>query len=109
MRATEGLTGGFKEWVCALRRVGCGMGGWVGLRNGWMGVLQKLITVLGRFDTYRGGVYTYAAYEVNGFVSCLLLRLHRYSCHVAFWHGHAGRGVMSRQSDWNLVGDKCLC
>ena len=37
MRATEGLKGGFK-----------GMGGWVGL--------QKLITVLGRFDTYKGRV-----------------------------------------------------
>ncbi len=28
---TEGLKGVFKEWV------GGGMGGWVGLRNGWMG------------------------------------------------------------------------
>ncbi len=25
--------------------------------NGWMGGLQKLITVLGRFVTYNGGVY----------------------------------------------------
>jgi hypothetical protein len=24
--------------------------------TGWMGVLQKLTTVLGRFDTYKGGV-----------------------------------------------------
>ena len=24
------------------------------LSNGWMGGLQKLITVLGRFDNYRG-------------------------------------------------------
>jgi hypothetical protein len=44
---------GFKEWV----------DGWVGfefkrngLRNWWMGGLQKLITVLGRFDTYKGGI-----------------------------------------------------
>jgi hypothetical protein len=29
---------------------------WVGLRNGRMGGLQKLITVLSRFDTYKGGV-----------------------------------------------------
>jgi hypothetical protein len=32
--------------------------GW-GLRNGWdgwMGGFAKLITVLGRFDTYKGGV-----------------------------------------------------
>jgi hypothetical protein len=32
--------GGFKEWVCASHRVD----------------LQKLITVLGRFDTYKGVV-----------------------------------------------------
>jgi hypothetical protein len=74
------------------------MGGWVGggmggRRDGWaegwvgggMGGLQKLITVLDRFDTYKGGVrvgfinindmynndvgkgvvYAYEAYEVN--------------------------------------------
>jgi hypothetical protein len=46
--------------VCRLKvccgmggRVGCGMGGWVGFG---MGGLQKLITVLGRFDSYKGGV-----------------------------------------------------
>ena len=32
------------------------MGGWVDLRNGWMGGLQKLITVLGNFYAYKGGV-----------------------------------------------------
>jgi hypothetical protein len=46
------------------------MGGWVGFveykilyrvktsiaRNGWMGGLQKMITVLGIFDTYKGSV-----------------------------------------------------
>ena len=64
---------------------GGGMGGWVGGgMGGWVG-LQKLITVLGRFDTYKGGVrvgfinindmynndvgkggvYAYEAYEVK--------------------------------------------
>ena len=38
----KGGGGGMGEWV------GGGMGRWVGL--------QKLITVLGRFDTYKGGV-----------------------------------------------------
>jgi hypothetical protein len=35
-----------------------GMGGrevGEGTRNGWIGALQKLTTVLGRFDTYKGG------------------------------------------------------
>jgi hypothetical protein len=34
------------------------MGGWVDFRNGWKGGwvgLQKMITGLGRFDTYKGG------------------------------------------------------
>jgi hypothetical protein len=48
MRIIEVLKGGFK-----------GMGGWVGFEFaqncGWVG-LQKLITGLGRFDTYNGGV-----------------------------------------------------
>jgi len=35
------------------------MGGWVCLRNGWTVGLQKLTTVLGRLDTYKGGVLFY--------------------------------------------------
>ena len=32
------------------------MGGWVGCEmGGWLG-LQTVITLLGRFDTYKGGV-----------------------------------------------------
>jgi hypothetical protein len=36
-----------------------GIGGWVGLRNGWMGGMQKLKTVLGIFYTYTRGVYRF--------------------------------------------------
>ena len=52
-------------WVCDLHKVACGMGGWRhglmgGLRNGWMGgfciTFLGLITFLGRFDTYKGGL-----------------------------------------------------
>jgi hypothetical protein len=30
--------------------------------GGWVSVLQKLITVLGRFDNYKGGVYVLINY-----------------------------------------------
>jgi len=54
-----------------------------GIGGGWVvgyqlfGYQQKLITVLGRFDTYKGGVQVYEAYEVKksgGKLRCLLLR-----------------------------------
>jgi hypothetical protein len=54
---TEGLKGELKEWGGLVGfEFARGIGGWVGLRNGWMGGLQKSITVVGRFYTYKGGV-----------------------------------------------------